>query len=220
MFKFEEFFPVESIAPLLGGVLIWFGLNCFFIGPSIIGPRSAEKYYLPACMSAVQTGKQAHAEELQTLREQGEAQIQETMQNVARQTGQAAQGTLNTMLGGLFGGYPGGEEFMARHGDTLRGWGAGQAAPYLQAALQERLQNERADLVKRLTARQEEARRGVLHPSPAAFCGCVVSEGLSDRLELAAYSASLRIYAPPAIERLADGTMIHNTKQCGSVPVV
>ena len=43
---------------------------------------------------------------------------------------------------------------------------------------------------------------------------------MKERLDLAAFTATLRLYTPPAIRRFEDGTMLHEAKACGIPPVV
>ena len=77
-----------------------------------------------------------------------------------------------------------------------------------------------ADGEEQLAARDREARKGVIYSTPAQFCGCVVAEGLKERVDLAAFTATLRLYTPPAIRRLEEGAMLHDAKACGTVPSV
>ena len=218
MQDWKELFPIESIAPLIGGAIVWFGLNYLFLAPEVLGPRLAEKYYRPACLAAVATGRQGFQQEMQQARENGLAQIQRTMEEVTRQVAGQAQASIGTGLGALFGGRPGSERFMQRHGDTLNQW-AGQAmAPALQQVLNQRLAQERGALDRQLQTRQREAEQGVIHRTPAPFCGCVVSEGLAEQIDLAAFTSTLRLYAPRVIQQLNNGSRIMATTSCGRPP--
>jgi hypothetical protein len=107
---------------------------------------------------------------------------------------------------------------MQRHGDTLNQW-AGQAmAPALQQVLNQRLAQERGALDRQLQTRQREAEQGVIHRTPAPFCGCVVSEGLAEQIDLAAFTSTLRLYAPRVIQQLNNGSRIMATTSCGRPP--
>ncbi|NKE48775.1 hypothetical protein HB662_28680 [Roseomonas frigidaquae] len=222
MFKLDEFFPVESIGPFIGGALIWFAANYLFIGPDIIGPRLAAKYYMPACTAAVTDGRRVRAEQVATARRESEAQLQIMMQDLARQAGSQAQAQLGGILGTILDGYGReGAAFRNRYGGQMDGWLGGLMAPALRAQLQQRYQQERSALAALFDREEREARRGIVHATPAQFCGCVVSEGLKDRIELATFTATLRLYTPQTIRRLEEGTMVQSTTPaCGSAPIV
>lgn len=213
--RLSELFPIESIGPLIGGVLLWFGLNYLFIGPELIGPRLAAKYYMPACMAAVTEGRTAFQSETASLREAFISKQTALAQGLQQQQQQAATGLFGMMLGGR----PGSDEFFRRHGRTVEGWSnsvAGMGTP----AIAERLRAEQRAFEEQLAARDREARKGVIYSTPAQFCGCVVAEGLKERVDLAAFTATLRLYTPPAIRRLEEGAMLHDAKACGTVPSV
>ena len=224
MQDWKELFPIESIAPLVGGAALWLAFNYFFLAPEVLGPRLAEKYYQPACLAAVASGRQSFQQEMQQARENGLAQIQRTMQEVSREVAGAAQAQIGAGLGMLFGGRPGSDRFMQRHGETLNQWAGQAVAPHLQQALNQRFANERAALDRVLQTRQREAEQGVVHRAPAPFCGCVVSEGmaqgLAEGLDLAAFTSTLRLYKPRVIRQLDDGSRIQATTTCGKPPLV
>ena len=210
-----ELFPIQSIGPLIGGALVWFAINYIYIAPELIGPRLAAKYYHPACMAAVKDGRQAHQNEVANLK-QAFAKQQEALAASLQQQVQQSTGGL---FGMLLGGRPGSEEFFKKHGKTVEGWGnsiAATANPTIAA----RLRDEQRAFDNQLAAREAEARKGVVYAAPAQFCGCVISEGMKERLDLAAFTATLRLYTPPAIRRFEDGTMLHEAKACGIPPVV
>lgn len=212
--RLSELFPIQSIGPLIGGILLWFGFNYLYLGPELIGPRLGAKYYHPACMAAVTDGREAYHRETLTLLEAYRARQAEIVQAMQ----QRAQAGANNALGLLFGGRPGSDEFMRRHGGTLQGWMNNNMAPGVAVAIEQRLQAEQQAFTGQMAEREKEARRGVVYSAPAQFCGCVVNEGLKERVDLAAFTATLRLYTPPGIRRLADGTMLHDAKACGSVP--
>lgn len=212
MFKLSEILPVESVGPLLGGIAVWFGLNYLVIGPELIGPRLAEKYYVPACVAAVADGRQARAQETEGLRAIFERDLRARMEGVQRQV--QTQG--NAFLGALFGGQPGGQELANRLGGSMGAWTNNLAAP----ALLERVQAERLAFASQVEQRDAALRRSIVYKAPPQFCGCVVAEGLKDRIELAAFTSTLRLYTPASVRKLADGTMLHDVKSCGAAPVV
>lgn len=213
--RLSELFPIQSIGPLIGGALIWFAVNYLYIGPELIGPRLAAKYYLPACVAAVQDGKQAFQTETASLRDaftRGQEQLAQTLRQ------QMQQGVAG-MFGMMLGGRPGSDKFFRQHGETVQGW-TNSLTDMGSPAVAERLQSEQRAFEARMAEREKDARKGVIYPAPAQFCGCVVGEGLKERVDLAAFTATLRLYTPSAIRRLADGTMLHDAKACGTVPSV
>lgn len=216
----KELFPVESIAPLLGGIALWFGLNYLIIGPEIIGPRLAEKYYRPACMTAMAQGRDAWQLQMREARATGESRIQTMMQELAGQMQAQAQASVGSMMGMMFGGSREGARLMDRHGSQMGNWAQGMITPGLQAALQQRFNQERQALDTLLRTQEREMQQGVVHRTPAPFCGCIVTEGMKDRIDLAAFTASLRLYTPGTIRRLEDGSMITATQACGTPPIV
>ena len=216
-----ELFPVEGIAPLLGGILVWFGLNYLFIAPEIIAPRLAARYYLPACQIAVAEGRQARQSHVARLIQQGETALQQAAQMAQQQAQQRSQQATGTVLGMLFGGRPGSEEFMNRYGGQMQGWAAQQAAPAVGMAVQQQVEQQRRAFIQQMQAEEREARAGIIHATPAAFCGCVVEEGLmKDRFQLAAYTASLRVFTPDGVRRLQDGTIFNDARAGGRPPDV
>lgn len=221
MSDWRELFPVEGIAPLLGGILVWFGLNYLFIAPDIIAPRLAARYYLPACQTAVAEGRQARQSHVARLIQQGEAALQQAAQMAQQQAQQRSQQATGTVLGMLFGGRPGSEEFLNRYGGQMQGWAAQQSAPAVGMAVQQQVEQQRRAFIQQMQTEEREARAGIVHATPAAFCGCVVEDGLmKDRFQLAAYTASLRVFTPDGVRRLQDGTIYNDARACGRPPVV
>ncbi len=212
MGDWKDLIPVDEIAPLLGGIIVWFGLNYLYLAPEIIAPRLAQKYYIPACQTAVAEGRRERQAAVASLVAAGERRIQENMERLAQQMQQATGGA----LGMIFGGRPGSDEFMRRHGNTLQGWANSYTAPALQA----RLQQERAALAQALQAEEREARRGIIHATPAQFCGCAVTDGMKDRIDMAAFTASLRLYTPAVVRRLESGGVVTEAGPCGKPPIV
>lgn len=213
--RLSELFPIQSIGPLIGGALIWFAINYLYLGPELIGPRLAAKYYMPACIAAVAEGREEYQNKTTSLR-QAFAQSQEELARTMRQTMQQGVGG---MFGTMLGGRPGSDKFFRKHGDTVQGW-TNSLTDMASPAIADRLQSEQRAFEARMAEREKDARRGVIYPAPAQFCGCVVTEGLKERVDLAAFTATLRLYTPPAIRRLADGTMLHDARACGTVPSV
>jgi len=211
--RLAELFPIQSIGPLIGGAILWFALNYLYIAPNLIGPRLAAKYYTPACLAAVKDGRQAFQSETASLIEAFKKQQVALAEGLQRQMQQGVAGVFGMMLGGR----PGSAEYFRKHGDTVQEWGnsiAGMGSP----AIAERLRTEQRAFETQLAAREREAKKGIVYTAPAQFCGCVITEGMKERVDLAAFTATLRLYTPPAIRRFEDGTMLHEAKACGTPP--
>lgn len=209
-----ELFP-QIIKPVIGGAVIWFALNYLYIAPELIGPRLAAKYYAPACLAAVADGRQARQGETASLMKA----FKERQEALARSLQQQQQQAAGSFLGTLLGGHPGSEEFFRKHGNTVQGWQNNMAARGAPVIM-ERLQAEEQAFRGKMEARDQEAKKGILYTTPAQFCGCVISEGMKERIDLAAFTATLRLYTPPAIRRFEDGTMLHEARACGTPPTV
>ncbi|PJN92979.1 hypothetical protein CNY89_24830, partial [Amaricoccus sp. HAR-UPW-R2A-40] len=61
------------------------------------------------------------------------------------------------------------------------------------------LDKQRANFRAGLAADIERDRESQKFDGAGAFCGCNVAEGFSNRVDLAAYTASFRIYTPRMI---------------------
>lgn len=213
MIKLDEIFPVEALAPVAGGAIIWFAANWSFLAPEVIGPRLAEKYYTPACLAAVQDGRAAHAEKRRTLIEAGRQKVDQATDEFRRQ----AAGQVSAFWGTLLGGHDRqGQAVLNQHGATLNSWGN----PAIAAAAREFRQRQSLAVAAEIAQYDKEAAAGILHSAPAQYCRCVVSVGFKDRIELAAYTATLRLYTTETISRLKDGTMLHEAPSCGKTPIV
>lgn len=63
----------------------------------------------------------------------------------------------------------------------------------------------------------QKRRASQKYETPVAFCGCNVSEAMSERLELSLFTTSFRLYKPRMIAQLEDGTFF---EACGAAPVI
>ena len=209
----KEIFPVEAVGPLLGGLLLWFGLNYIFLAPSVIGPRLAERYYAPACIATVEAGRAAF---INTRQEQETAYKKELAAWVQQQT-RSAQQSVGGVLGQIFSGYgQQGQDFMNYYGNELNSFSnnvGGQAAgPLAQQATealsewQERKDNEAAAL----RAQQKFS-------DAPSFCGCNVTAALSNNTDLAIYTSTLRLFKPKGVADLDNGRVFES--ECGKAPV-
>lgn len=204
MIKWAELFPIESLGPLAGGALIWFGANYFVLAPNVIGPRLVERYYAPACRAAVARGVTEYQQERQTLRTAAEATFQVKRAEIRERIIGAIRGQLGQWGGGR---NPFGDMIEQR----------------VIAAAQPAIRSAEADAWNALDAglrqHEREAQAGITHKTPAAFCGCAVAAGMGERIDLATYTASLRLYAPDTVERLQNGSIASRAPECGKPPV-
>lgn len=205
----KDFIPSEAIAPVIGGVLVWFGANFAFLGPNVIAPRAAEKHYFPLCMAAVEQSRVQLAEDVK-LQDQ---QFEERLMSAARQTQKRIDDTKNTAAKMFWGGYgQSGEAFMRKYG--IGEYSSGGTISYQVAQEMEDLRNQYA-AEKR--AAREKARANIKITDPASFCACNMDVGLSERLEVSAFTASLRLYKPQSIKDLENGRFF---SECGLPPAV
>lgn len=209
MFDWRDFFPVDALAPLIGGLLLWFGVNYLVLAPNVIGPRLAEKYYTPACLASVEAGRTALTEKFAAA----DAAWLERAERTSRELRQQYSGG-----GGIFGSFLGlygaeGQQFIQKHGDTLNQWGSGP----LNQAISQGISSARAEYDAKRSAEIAELRRSQRHTDAAGFCGCNVAAGMSDKLDLALFTSTVRLYKPAGIADLEAGRVFD---QCGAVPVV
>ncbi|SFJ62062.1 hypothetical protein [Aerobium aerolatum] len=209
MIDWRDFFPVDALAPLIGGLLLWFGVNYLVLAPNVIGPRLAEKYYTPACLASVEAGRAELAQRFAAA----DAEWLERAEKNSREIRQKYSGS-----GGVFGGIIGmygaeGQRFMQKHGNTLSQWGSGP----LEQAISQGLAEARAQYDAKRKAEIDELRRAQRYSDAPAFCGCNVAAGMSDKLDLALFTSTVRLYKPAGIADLEAGRVFD---QCGTAPVV
>ena len=205
MIDVSEWFPVEAIYPMLGGAAIWFGINYAVLAPDVIGPRLAERYYLPACEARVEDARASYAEAVTEKVQSFEEQLKARASN-ARAAGQR-------QMDSMFGT----DEYGQALKNLITGFGAVDVDGITGAAMGMELDKQRASFRAGLAADIERDRESQKFDGAGAFCGCNVAEGFSNRVDLAAYTASFRIYTPRMIEQLEDGTFFD---ACGKPPVV
>lgn len=164
----------DAIFPVLAALAVWIGMHMFYIGPEIIGPRLAQKYYLPACqanitrtIANVAAAKQARSTAHQTQVQQSQRQM-------------------NNLLGGFMRGVFG-DEFVDYYGDDP-----------LVKSMQDMVDVGMAleNPIDNLPGFQAE----VL--ATADYCQCIISENIGERVSTGLFSASLRIWKPANIRRL------------------
>lgn len=211
---FKEIFPVEAFGPLVGGVLLWFGLNFIFLAPSVIVPRLAERYYAPACVATVTAGR---ANFIKTVQEDETAYKAKLTDWIAEQTAESKR-SVGNVLGQIFGAYgQEGRDLMSAYGDEFADFSnkvGGQAMGPLQLQAQEALtewQGKKQSEIAAMRAQQKYA-------DPASFCGCNISAAMSNNVELALYTSSLRMFKPKGVIDLENGRVFE--AECGTAPVV
>ena len=211
MIDWKELFPLDALMPLLGGALIWFGLNYLVIAPTVLGPRLAETYYMPACIAAVASGKTVAAQKLVAADTAFAAGLEDYRKRAAAAVSQgAAQG-----LAMLFGGYgKEGQAFLNTYGNQLGGMTSGPA----KMAIEQEVQKQRAQYAVQRRAMIEALQAKVRFSGSESFCGCNVTQGYADRVQLAAFTSTLRLYKPENIAQLERGEIIGEA--CGAPPVI
>lgn len=201
MFDIKDWIPVEAFAPFIAGVLIWFGVNYTFLAPDVIGPRLSEKYYVPVCEANVAKVAEGFKTELA-------AKVQ-TFESGLAQRQQKTRQAIQQQLDGIFSPY--GAEGKAI-GNLF-----GLNSQNYESAIAMESDNQRGSFSGEVQKEIEKQRASQKHETPAAFCGCNVSEAMSERLELSLFTTSFRLYKPRMISQLEDGTFF---EACGAAPVV
>lgn len=205
MIDISEWFPVEAIYPLLGGAAIWFGINYAVLAPDVIGPRLSERYYLPACLKQVEAARDGYAAAI-TQKVQS---FEEGLKARASNARSAAQ----QQMDGMFGT----DEYGQALKNLMTGFGAVDVDGYVGTAIGMEQGKQRASFKAELEDDIERDRKSQKFTGADEFCGCNVAEGFSNRVDLAAYTASFRIYKPRMIDQLEDGAFFD---PCGQPPVV
>jgi hypothetical protein len=208
--------PFFNVAmPLAVGLVAWYGLNFAWIAPNVIAPRLAEKHYLPSCVANVEKISYAVAQDFQTRTQQAARAAEEA----ARRAEQASKQQLANFWGALFQGRPGGQAFLdhysqpGRELDAINKTVTGNA---VAVAVQEQGQ-KLASEISEMTKEVREMNRTANYKTAADYCGCYVTTGMSDRLEMALHSATVRVFKP---QGLTDMEAFKKFDDCGSVPVV
>lgn len=205
MIDISEWFPVEVIYPLLGGAAIWFGVNYAILGPDVIGPRLSERYYLPACVKQVDAAREGYAEAITQRVQSFEEELKARASN--------AQSMAQEQMNGMFGT----DEYGQALKSLMSGFGAVDLDGQVGAAINMELAKERTSFNAALQDEIEQEREGQKFSGADEFCGCNVAEAFSNRIDLAAYTASFRIYKPRMIDQLEGGAFF---EPCGQPPVI
>ncbi|WLS12076.1 hypothetical protein Q9314_28690 (plasmid) [Shinella sumterensis] len=210
----KEIFPVEAFAPLLGGLLLWFGLNYIFLAPNVIVPRLSERYYAPACIKSVEAGRAAFDE---TAKKE-EADYNRYLNKwIAEQTANA-QAQVGNMLGQILGGRGiESQRFFETHGNALTDFSkrmGGQAMGPLQQKAQAAFTEWKSKKQTEIASMRAQQK----YRDAAGFCGCNISAAMSNNIDLALYTSTLRMFKPKGVIDLENGRVFE--AECGKAPVV
>lgn len=210
----KDFLPIDALAPLLGGLLLWFGFNYLVLAPNIITPRLTEKYYVPACMASVSTARQAVSDRLKKDETEYMAALNKWMIEQSSQMKARAGNALQQFFG-MYGKE--GQAYLQQHGNALGGLvdqGMASVAPVILEQGQKALSEWKAGKQKELASIRSQQK----HSEPVAFCACNVAAAMGDNVDLALYTSSLRLLKPKKVRELENGHVFET--ECGKVPVV
>lgn len=205
MIDISEWFPVEAIYPLLGGVAVWFGINYTVLAPDVIGPRLSERYYLPACHKQVEAARMGYAKALTQKVQSFEEGLKERASN--------AQSAAKQQMDGMFGT----DEYGQALKNMITGFGSVNIDGYVGTAIGMEQSKQRASFEAGLQSEIERDRKNQKFSSADEFCGCNVAEAFSNRVDLAAYTSTFRVYTPRMIDQLEDGAFF---EPCGQPPII
>lgn len=210
----KDFLPMEALAPVLGGLLLWFGFNYLVLAPNVIVPRLAEKYYVPACIGSIKSAREALTERSR----KDEAEYVVTLNKwIVEQNAKmkAAAGGALAQFFGIYGSE--GQAYLQRYGKDLGNMvdqGLSNASPALVQKAQQALAEWKSGKQKEIATLRSQQK----FSDPVAFCGCNVSAALSDNIDLALYTSSLRLLKPKSVKELEGGRVFES--DCGKAPVV
>lgn len=212
----KEFLPVQAIGPAIGGVTLWFGANFLYLGPQVIAPRLAEKQYIPACLANIGAARQTIAAQERGWiegAEQQAARIADEMRNRIRQGTNQATSSFFSAFGDQ------GRAFAQHYGRQVEGMVNANTGAHIEAAISQKIGEFRQQFNQELEARRSKFRAGIQHTNASAFCGCLVKAAFADRVQLAAFTASFRLYEPAEFEQRRAGGISPNTP-CGTPPLL
>jgi hypothetical protein len=208
--------PFFNVAmPVVVGLVAWYGLNFAWIAPNVIAPRLAEKHYLPSCVANVEKISMAVAQDFQTRAQQA----REAAAQAAAQVEREAQAAANEFWGRLFADRPGGQQFLEYYNqpgralDTANKIATGHAVNLTLQGEGQKLASEISEMSKEV----REMNRTANYKTAADYCGCYVTTGMSDRMEMAFHTSTVRVFKP---QGLTDMEAFKKFDDCGSVPVV
>ena len=210
MIDWKEFFPVQALAPFIGGLLLWFGLNYIYFAPSVIAPRLAERYYLPACLSAVSAMEVGFQQRIITMDEAFREKIKASRADLARRMNEATGVGLGMLLGDSAEGRRLSKELAPMLGNSASG--------YLQMGIEQEISKAQNAYDAEKQRSKNELRSKQKFSDAKSYCACSTAEGLSNRIETALFVSTLRIYKPETINRLETGGA--TGESCGTPPMV
>lgn len=210
----RDFLPMEALAPVLGGLLLWFGFNYIVLAPNVIVPRLAEKYYVPACVTSVKNAREAAIERFK----KEEAEYMVTLNKWMVEQNDKMKAAAGNLLGQILGNYGAqGQAYVQQHGKELGGWldkSLATASPALVQRAQQALTEWKSGKQKEIASLRSQQK----FSDPAAFCGCNVGAAMSNNIDLALYTSSLRLLKPKSVSELENGRVFE--AECGKIPVV
>lgn len=212
----RDFIPVQAIGPAIGGATLWFGANFLYLGPQVIAPRIAERQFIPACLANVAAARQHIATQEQGWIESAEkeaARIADEMRSRIRQGTNHATSSFFSAFGDQ------GRAFAQHYGRQIERMVNANTGAHIEAAVGHKVGEFRQMFSRELENKRARFRSGVQHATAPAFCGCLVTEAFADRVQLASYTASFRLYEPAQIEQRRVGTIPPNTS-CGTPPLL
>ncbi|NRA88452.1 MAG: hypothetical protein HRU28_13920 [Rhizobiales bacterium] len=174
MFSMIKDIPyIDTIMPLLLALGLWTCTHIFYIGPDIVGPRLATKYYLPACKANLANAKQTSIEFRQRKNARKQYQLQQRQQMIGD--------TFGNLMKNYFG-----QEFSNKYSDSM--------------ILNPMKMMPNVDALLALNNGAEQA--PVQNIDGSAYCACLVEEVITERISMGLFSASMRIWKPKSIRQL------------------
>jgi hypothetical protein len=210
MIDWKEFFPVQALAPFIGGLLLWFGLSYIYFAPSVIAPRLADRYYLPACLSAVAAMEGGFQQRIKTMDEAFREKIKASRADLARRMNEATGVGLGMLLGDSAEGRRLSKELAPMLGNS--------ASSYVQMGIEQEVAKAQNAYEAEKQRTKNELQSKQKFSDARSYCSCSTAEGLSNRIETALFVSTLRIYKPDTITRLEAGGA--TGENCGTPPVV
>lgn len=174
MFSMIKDIPyIDTIMPLLLALGLWTAAHIFYIGPDIVGPRLATKYYLPACKANLVNAKQSAVEFRQRKNAHQQYQLQQRQQMIGD--------TFGNLMRNYFG-----QEFSNKYSDSVI-FNPMKIMPNVDGLLALNNGTEQAPIQNK---------------DSSAYCTCLVDEVINERVSMGLFSASMRIWKPKSIRQL------------------
>jgi hypothetical protein len=189
----KDIIPTEQFGPGLLGLVVWFGANYGYVAPEIVMPRAMAMTYQPACERLLAEGNLKHQERRRTIAEAAQEKLSKEQERALQIGKEITTQGLELWLG---------KE------------GAKELEPFSSTMTELAL---RAEMLKRQSqtpAALASAEVALPLRSNEEVCRCILNSAMDERLDLALYTASLRIYRPPTIANLESGALFDNSTRC------